>query len=50
MVEENSKEDLLKVYKYVYNCKKCNRDYGSDKIDNTCLCPIHENKKGRFKR
>ena len=40
-------EELKVCYKYVYNCDKCNREYGSDKEEKEIhICPICE---GKFK-
>ena len=38
---ENSRKDLKKYYKYVFNCSKCSKPYGCDikKIVNT-QCPV----------
>ena len=42
MNEENTKK-LEDIYKYVYQCKKCSLNYGSDKEEKKqYLCPICE--------
>jgi len=35
-----TKEDLLKFYKHVLACKKCNRIYGNDSPEDDGVCPI----------
>lgn len=47
--KEDVSKDLNKVYKYVYTCS-CGKVYGSDKIDNSGKCPLHDQKGKRFKK
>ena len=38
-------EKLKNCYKYIYNCDKCNLEYGSDKKEKSKhICPICEGK------
>ena len=52
MVETSKEtdEDLLEYYKFKYNCKKCGTLYGSDKTDNSLLCPNCDSKGKNFKK
>lgn len=42
--ERKKKEasDLLKFYKYIYQCNSCGNLYGCDKHEKLVLCPVCE--------
>jgi rRNA maturation endonuclease Nob1 len=49
--DKASSDNLKEYYKFVYNCRVCNRKYGSDLKEKKGLCPIcfEKFRKGEFK-
>lgn len=37
--KRDTKKELKQYYKYVYTCKDCGRNYGSDEKDEDLKCP-----------
>jgi rubrerythrin len=40
--EKEETRDLLKFYKYIYQCNSCGRIYGADKNERLKVCPVCE--------